>query len=39
VSTPSALFVDLYQLTMAQVYYERAMTAQAVFELTVRKLP
>jgi len=39
VSTPSALFVDLYELTMAQVYYERAMTAQAVFELTVRELP
>ncbi|MDE2708291.1 MAG: nicotinate phosphoribosyltransferase [Chloroflexota bacterium] len=37
--TPSALFVDLYELTMAQVYYERAMTAQAVFELTVRELP
>lgn len=36
---PSALFVDLYELTMAQVYYERAMTAQAVFELTVRELP
>lgn len=38
-STPSALFVDLYELTMAQVYYDRAMTAEAVFELTVRELP
>ncbi len=38
-NTPSALFVDLYELTMAQVYYDRGMTAQAVFELTVRQLP
>ena len=38
-STPSALFVDLYELTMAQVYYERGMTGEAVFELTVRELP
>lgn len=38
-NTPSALFVDLYELTMAQVYYECAMTAEAVFELTVRELP
>ncbi len=36
---PSALFVDLYELSMAQVYYERAMTGEAVFELTVRALP
>jgi len=39
VSTPSALFVDLYELTMAQLYYERGMTEEAVFELTVRGLP
>lgn len=38
-NTPSALFVDLYELTMAQVYYDRGMTAEAVFELTVRELP
>ena len=38
-STPSALFVDLYELTMAQVYYDRGMTDEAVFELTVRELP
>ena len=38
-NTPSALFVDLYELTMAQVYYERGMTGEAVFELTVRELP
>ena len=38
-NTPSALFVDLYELTMAQVYYERGMTSEAVFELTVRELP
>lgn len=38
-TTPSALFVDLYELTMAQLYYERGTTGQAVFELTVRQLP
>ena len=38
-NTPSALFVDLYELTMAQVYYDSDMTAQTVFELTVRSLP
>ena len=38
-NTPSALFVDLYELTMAQVYLDRGMTAEAVFELTVRELP
>ena len=38
-NTPSALFVDLYELTMAQLYYERGMTGEAVFELTVRELP
>lgn len=38
-NTPSALFVDLYELTMSQVYYERGMTGEAVFELTVRDLP
>ena len=38
-TTPSALFVDLYELTMAQLYYERGMTGDAVFELTVRQLP
>ncbi len=38
-NTPSALFVDLYELTMAQLYYECGMTGEAVFELTVRELP
>ena len=38
-NTPSALFVDLYELTMAQLYYERGMTGEAVFELTIRGLP
>ena len=38
-STPSALFIDLYELSMAQVYYDRGMTGEAVFELTVRELP
>jgi nicotinate phosphoribosyltransferase len=35
----SPLLTDLYQLTMLQAYYERGMTATAVFELFVRKLP
>ncbi len=38
-NTPPSLFVDLYELTMAQVYYDRGMTGEAVFELTVRSLP
>ena len=37
--TPPALFVDFYELTMAQIYYERGMLAASVFELTVRTLP
>lgn len=36
---PSALFTDLYELTMAQVYYEQGQTGEAVFELSVRSLP
>ncbi len=35
----SALFTDLYELTMAQVYYEQGQTGQAVFELALRELP
>ncbi len=35
----SPLLTDLYQLTMLQAYYEQDMTATAVFELFVRKLP
>ena len=38
-NTPSALFVDLYELSMAQVYLKRGMTGAAVFELVVRDLP
>ena len=38
-NTPPPLFVDLYELTMAQVYYDRNMTGEAVFELTARSLP
>jgi nicotinate phosphoribosyltransferase len=30
---------DLYQFTMAQVYFERAMQGEAVFDLFVRTLP
>ena len=35
----SPLLTDLYQLTMMQAYFEAGMTAPAVFELFVRKLP
>src|SRR5215471_19234842 len=35
----SALLTDLYQLTMAQAYFELGMTGTAVFELFVRRLP
>lgn len=34
-----ALFVDLYELTMLQAYFEEAMTGEAVFSLFVRSLP
>lgn len=34
-----ALFTDLYELTMAQVYYKKGMTGSAYFEVTVRHLP
>lgn len=37
--TTSPLVTDLYQLTMLQGYYAAGMTAPAVFELFVRKLP
>ena len=36
VTTPPALLLDLYELTMAQVYYEQGLTGQAVFELAIR---
>ena len=35
----TALLTDLYQITMLQAYVEEGMTAPAVFELFVRKLP
>lgn len=35
----SALFVDLYELTMAQSYLERGLCAPATFAVTVRQLP
>lgn len=35
----SALFTDLYELTMLQAYHAEGMTGQAVFELFFRKLP
>jgi nicotinate phosphoribosyltransferase len=36
---PSALLLDLYQLTMAHAYFELGMRETAVFELFVRRLP
>lgn len=35
----SVLLTDLYQLTMLQAYFDKAMNATAVFEFFVRKLP
>ncbi len=35
----SALFIDLYELTMAQVYYREKMFAPATFGLFIRKYP
>jgi nicotinate phosphoribosyltransferase len=35
----SALFTDLYELTMAQAYAAECMDQTAVFELTFRKIP
>jgi hypothetical protein len=35
----SALLTDLYQLTMANAYFELGMRETAVFELFVRRLP
>jgi nicotinate phosphoribosyltransferase len=37
--TTSALFTDLYELTMAQAYAAEHMDQTAVFELTFRKMP
>jgi len=37
--TTSALFTDLYELTMAQAYAAEHMDQRAVFELTFRKMP
>lgn len=39
VRNSTALFTDLYELTMAQAYLEEGMTAEAVFSLAVRSLP
>jgi len=38
-AAPTALLTDLYQLTMAQAYFELDMHDTAVFELFARKLP
>jgi nicotinate phosphoribosyltransferase len=37
-NTP-ALFTDLYELTMAQIYFQNKMQDTAYFEVTVRRLP
>lgn len=37
--TNPALFTDLYELTMAQAYFDEGMTDDAVFSLFVRRLP
>jgi nicotinate phosphoribosyltransferase len=34
-----ALFMDLYELTMAQVYFQKKMNRTAYFEVTIRRLP
>ena len=34
-----ALFTDLYELTMAQVYFKKMMNNTAYFEVTIRRLP
>jgi len=34
-----ALFTDLYELTMAQVYFKKRMAETAYFEVYIRKLP
>lgn len=36
--TPS-LFTDLYELTMAQIYFKKQMSRKACFEVFVRRLP
>ena len=38
-NTEEALFTDLYELTMAQSYYQEGMDALATFSLFTRKLP
>ena len=38
-SEPSALFTDLYQLTMAQAYWQSGQTADATFGLSFRGYP
>ncbi len=37
--TSLSLFTDLYELTMAQVYWQAGVTAEACFSLFVRRLP
>ncbi len=39
IKTTPALFTDLYELTMAQAYFRKAMNETAYFEVFVRHLP
>ena len=36
---PTALFADLYELTMMQAYLREGLTAKSVFSLFPRRLP
>lgn len=38
-SSSLGLFLDLYELTMAQVYFEKGLLGRAVFSLFIRKRP
>lgn len=38
-SGAGSLFIDLYELTMAQVYFKKQMNDTASFEVSVRRLP
>ena len=38
-SGTGSLFIDLYELTMAQVYFTKQMNDTASFEVSVRRLP
>ncbi len=39
ITAPGPLFTDLYELTMAQTYFDQKVTADAAFSLFIRKYP